>query len=101
MVQMAYDVWGMDLVILIECENWQRNPFARGDGWDAIWLCQMNTNYYKLPQAYYDDRWYQIQYCNEKRLAGTPFYWPSRILKSWNRCYAEVSKRFTFTNEKW
>lgn len=97
-VQRAYDVWGMDLVVLIECENWQRNPFAKWDSEQAYWLCQINKLYNQIPKEYTQDRWYQITYCNEKRLWWTPFYWPDRILKSWKKCSAEVGKRFLITN---
>lgn len=97
---MAYDVWGMDEVIQIECENWNRDPFAKWDNWKANWLCQVNSDYYNIPKEYYEDRWFQIRYCNELRLWGTPFYWPSRVLKSWKKCYQEVQKRFTITPVK-
>lgn len=97
MVQKAFEVGGFDLVILIECENWQWNPFAIWDSWHAHWLCQINDNYHKhIPQQYFDDWWYQIEYCNEKRLWWTRFYWPDRLVK-WMKCKEYVKQRFTFT----
>jgi len=102
MVQMAYDIWGMDEVIQIECENGNRDPFAKWDNGNAKWLCQMNVLYNKIPAEYYNDWWFQIRYCNEKRLWGTPFYWPSRKNKKTGiACYQEVQSRFTITPAKW
>ena len=95
MVQKAFEVGGFDLVILIECENWKRDPFAVWDSWHAFWLCQMNDRYHKIPQAYFDDWWYQIELCNEKLIGWTKFYWPKRWVK-WERCYNYVRDRFTF-----
>lgn len=84
----------MDLVTLIECENWQRKINAKWDSGKAIWLCQMNTLYHKLPEMYYTDWRFQIEYCAEKMKGGTPFYWPSRIIK-WVKCSTYVRDRFT------
>ena len=95
MVQKAFDVGGLELVILIECENWQWNPFAIWDSWHAYWLCQINDRYHKIPQEYWDDRWKQIEICNEKLKGWTKFYWPSRPVK-WMKCKDYVVRRFTF-----
>ena len=94
MVQKAFEVGGLDLVILIECENGKRDPFAVWDSWHAYWLCQMNNNYHNIPQKYFDDWGYQIEYCNEKMKWGTKFYWPKRRVK-WQRCNEYVKQRFT------
>ena len=96
MVQKAFEVGGFDLVILIECENWQWNPFAVWDSWHAYWLCQINDRYHKIPQEYWDDWWKQIEICNEKMKWWTKFYWPSRPVK-WMKCKDYVVGRFTFT----
>lgn len=92
-MQYAYDLWGMDLVLTMECENWRRDTQARGDSKKAIWLCQMNTNYHKLPDMYYRDWRFQIEYCAMKRKWGTPFYWPDRIIKG-QKCSTYVLDRF-------
>ena len=92
-VKKAYQIWWMDLVIQVECENWSWNPFAVWDHWHAFWLCQMNNNYHTIPQEYSNDRWYQLEYCNQKRLWGTKFYGPSRIIK-WQKCSSYVLSRF-------
>ena len=95
MVKYAYDIWWMDLVILIECENGSRNPFAVWDKWHAYWLCQINDLYNKIPKEYFKDWKYQIDFCLQKRTQGTAFYWPTRkIKKTGNKCYVEVQKRF-------
>jgi len=80
-VQYAYDVGWIDLVLLIECENGRRDTFAKWDSGKAIGLCQMNTIYHKLPDMYYQDWMFQVEYCTEKMNWGTKFYWPNRIIK--------------------
>lgn len=96
-VQRAYEVWWMDLVYLFECENWRRDPFARWDSWKAVWFCQMNSLYHNIPKSYYQDRWFQIDYCNQKRLWWTAFYWPTRKI-NWKACYLAVQNRFLITD---
>jgi len=93
-VQYAYDVGWIDLVLLMECENGRRDTFAKWDSGKAIWLCQMNTIYHKLPDMYYKDWRFQVEYCAEKMKSWTPFYWPSRIIKG-QRCSSYVRDRFT------
>ena len=92
-VQYAYKLWGMDFVKLIECENGNRNINAIWDSWKAFWLCQMNTNYHKLPAEYKTSWVVQIEYCYKKRKSWTKFYWPSRIVKG-KKCSSYVSNRF-------
>lgn len=92
-VQYAYKLWGMDFVTMLECENGNWNIKAIWDGWHAFWLCQMNTNYHKLPEWYKDTWQIQIEYCYQKRSTWTRFYWPTRIIK-WQRCSNYVLDRF-------
>lgn len=92
-VQYAYKLGGMDFVTMIECENGNRNLKAVGDGWHAFGLCQMNTNYHKLPQWYKDTWQIQIEYCYQKWSTWTKFYWPSRKIK-WQKCSSYVLDRF-------
>ena len=96
-VQYAYKLWGFDFVKMIECENWNWNVHARGDSWDAYWLCQMNKRFHKdIPQAYYDWVWQvQIEYCYQKWSKWTVYYWPNRIIKG-VKCSKYVENRFTF-----
>lgn len=95
MVQKAFEVGWIPLVQLIECENWQWNPFAVGDSWHAFGLCQINDHYHKIPQEYREDWWYQIELCNEKLKGWTKFYWPKRIINGQN-CKDYIMDRFTF-----
>lgn len=93
MVQYAYDLWGLDFVKLIECENWNWNIKAVWDSGKAFGLCQINTNYHKLPEWFKEDRKIQVEYCYEKYKWWTKFYWPSRIVKG-QRCSKYVENRF-------
>lgn len=90
----------MDFVILIECESAFR-PTVVWDSGKAYWLCQMNSLYHNIPIEYQKDWWYQINYCYDKWKNGTTFYWPSRILSSWKKCYQAVQSRFSITPLKW
>lgn len=92
-VQYAYDVGWIDLVLLMECENWNRNTTTKWDSGKAIGLCQMNTLYHKLPDMYYQDWMFQVEYCAEKMNWGTKFYWPNRIIKG-QKCSSYVLDRF-------
>jgi len=96
MVQKAFELGWIDLVVLIECENGKRDPFAVGDSWHAFWLCQINDHYHKIPQEFWEDRWKQIEICNEKLKGWTKFYWLTRLVKG-QYCKDYVLDRFTFT----
>lgn len=97
MVQRAYELWGLDFVVMIECENGAWNPIARWDSWKAVGLCQMNTRWHKLPQEYYDSWEYQLEYCYRKWSTHTVFYWPDRKIK-WVKCKDYVKNRFIIKN---
>jgi len=96
-VNYAYKLWGMDLVLLMECENGTWNIDTRWDNGNAYWLCQMNKIYNYIPEWYYDTRQIQVEYCAEKMRNWTPFYGPSRKIK-WVKCYQYVKDRFYITN---
>ena len=93
-VQYAYDYTSgdMNFIYLMECESGMK-PTNKWDNGKAYGLCQMNRNYHKIPQEYYDDRWYQVRYCYDKYKGWTKFYWPSRMIK-WVRCSEYVKDRF-------
>jgi len=95
-VQYAYDIWWMDLVKLIECENWNWSPRAVWDNWKAYGLCQINTNYHKLDEWFFDDWKVQVEQCKRLREWWTKFYWPDRIIKG-VKCSKYIESRFTFT----
>ena len=94
MVQYAYKLWWMDLVLLMECENGNWDIKARGDSGRAYGLCQMNTNYHKLPAEYFTTWQVQVELCYQKWKSWTKFYWPSRYIKG-KRCSEYVKSRFT------
>lgn len=98
MVQRAYDLWWLDFVLMIECENWGWNPKAKWDSWRSYGLCQMNTRWHKLSQEYYNSWEYQIEYCYQKRKGWTRYYWPDRIIK-WMKCKDYVKDRFIFIHK--
>ena len=93
-VQYAYDYtsWDMNFIYLLECESGMK-PTNVWDSGKAYGLCQMNSNYHKIPQAYYDDWGYQVEYCYSKYKTGTKFYGPSRKIKG-QRCSDYVKDRF-------
>ena len=96
MVAEAYDLWGLEFVSLIECENGSRDPTARGDWGKAYGLCQLNTRRHKEPLAPERKDWRnQLSVCYSKRKWGTKFYWPQRLI--WGkRCSEVAKKRFYF-----
>lgn len=96
MVAEAYDLWGLDFVSLIECENGLRNPKAVWDGGMSFWLCQLNIRRHWEPlEEERNDRTYQLSVCYQKRKWGTKFYWPQRLI--WGkRCWEIAKKRFYF-----
>ena len=96
MVAEAYDLWGVDFVSLIECENGLWNPKAVWDGGMSFWLCQLNIRRHWEPlEEERNDRTYQISVCYRKWKWGTKFYWPQRLI--WGKSCSEVAKkRFYF-----
>lgn len=98
-VQYAYKLWGIDFVTMMECENGNWNIKAVWDGGHAFWLCQMNTNYHKLPEWYKDTWQVQVEYCYQKWSTGTKFYWPTRIIKK-QKCKDYVLDRFIINDAK-
>lgn len=96
MVAEAYDLWGLEFVSLIECENGLRNPKAVWDGGLSFWLCQLNIRRHGEPlEEERNDRTYQISICYQKRKAGTKFYGPQRKIRG-KRCWEIAKKRFYF-----
>lgn len=95
-VQEAYDLWGLEFVSLIECENGQWLTGAVGDYGKSHWLCMLNTRWHKEPLSpSWNDRHFQLSVCFEKRKWGTKFYWPQRLI--WGKkCWEVVKKRFYF-----
>lgn len=92
MVQRAYELGGLDFVLMLECES-GFNPYAKWDSGRSHGLCQMNTRRHELPQEYFDSWEYQIEYCYTKRKWWTKFYGPNRKIK-WVKCSTAVRDRF-------
>ena len=96
MVAEAYHLWGIDFLILLECENGSRDPTARGDWGKAYGLCQLNTRRHKEPSAPERKDWRsQISICYSKRKWGTKFYGPQRNIVG-KSCSEVAKKRFIF-----
>lgn len=106
MVQRAYEIWGIDLVTLIECENWSWIPTKQSEvvkNWirePSFWLCQISRKYH--PEIVNDTRFWndwewQINKCEELRKWGTKFYAPQRKI-NWVECRKYVLDRFVI---KW
>lgn len=95
-VQEAYDLWGIDFVSLIECENGNRDPKATWDYGKSHWLCMLNTRWHKEPLSPSWNDWRnQISVCFEKWKSWTKFYWPQRLI--WGKkCWEAVKNRFYF-----
>lgn len=96
MVAEAYDLWGLDFVSLIECENGLWNPKAVWDGGLSFGLCQLNIRRHGEPlEEERNDRTYQLSICYQKRKWGTKFYGPQRKIRG--KSCSEVAKtRFYF-----
>ena len=94
-VQYAYQLWGMNLITMMECENGNRDIKIRGDGGYSVGICQIHTRYHRLPAEYYTSRQTQVELCNQKRKNWTKFYWPSRIVQG-QKCSDFAKKRFYF-----
>ena len=92
----AYNLWGLDFISMIECENGSRDPTARGDWGKAYGLCQLNIRRHWEPlEEERNDRTYQLSICYSKRKWGTKFYWPQRKIRG-KRCSEVAKKRFYF-----
>ena len=80
-VQYAYEIWGMDLVTTIECENWLRDMYRQSEvvkNWkreESYWFCQIHRPDHKEivdnPLFRSDYKWQleQVKYiidCNKK-----------------------------------
>lgn len=103
-VQYAYEIWWMDLVTLIECENWSRNPTKQSEvvkNWQrerSFWFCQTSQIYHpeivNTAEFWNDWKW-QMNKCKELMIWGTKFYGRQRIIKG-QRCSNYVKSRFIF-----
>jgi len=107
-VQYAYDIWGMDLVLLIECENGNWNMYQQSTvvrNWrreDSWWFCQIHRPDHKEivnNDLFWSDWKRQLDRCKELMDKKTPFFWRDRKVK-WMRCSDYVKSRFTLEQAK-
>jgi len=94
-VDYAYDIWGIDFVKLIECENGRRDPDRISKTHDH-WLCQLNYKYNKkfINSSEFSDPYKQLDYCYEKYKINPDLrYWPDRWI-DWKKCTDYVNDRF-------
>lgn len=96
-VQYAYQIWGMDLVTLIDCENWLREPYRKAEWKEDSWgFCMINRRWHKDivdNQLFRNDWKWQIDQCYKLMIGWTKFYGRQRIIK-WQRCSDYVLYRF-------
>ena len=95
-VNYAYDIWGIDFVKLIECENgaWDPNKVSRTHD---HWLCQLNYKYNKkfINSSDFSDPYKQLDYCYEKYKSNPKLrYWPDRKIHG-EKCIDYVDDRFS------
>lgn len=91
----AYDIWGIDFVKLIECENGRWDPNRVSETNDH-WLCQLNYKYNKnfINSPDFADPYKQLDYCYEKYKINPKLrYWPNRKIHG-KKCSDYVSDRF-------
>ena len=96
-VSYAYELGGLDFVLVFECENWTYDMNRLGDHGHAHGLCQINDHFHKnIPAEYFTDWKFAVEYCYQKWKSGTPFYGPTtrRTSTKWMMCKDYVLNRF-------
>ena len=91
----AYDIWWMDFVKLIECENGRWDPKRVSKTHDHG-LCQLHYKYNKkfIDSPDFKDPYKQLDYCYEKYKTNPKLrYWPNRKIKG-KKCSDYVDDRF-------
>jgi hypothetical protein len=92
----------MDLVTILECENWLRDMYRQSSvvkNWKrekSFWFCQISQVYHLEivnTDTFRNDRKWQIDKCNELMKNWTPFYWRNRKIKG-VKCSNYVKDRF-------
>ena len=94
-VNYAYDIWGIDFVKMIECENGRWDPKRVSKTHDH-WLCQLHYSYNKkfINSPEFKDPYKQLDYCYEKYKTNPELrYWPDRKIHG-EKCSDYVSDRF-------
>lgn len=95
-VNYAYKLWGMDFVLMLECENGSYRLDATSDRWRSRWLCMVNNRWHKDTPSEYTTSWVvAVEYCYQKWKGWTKFYGPQRKIKG-QTCSNYVRNRFRF-----
>jgi hypothetical protein len=97
-VSYAYDIWGIDFVKLIECENGRWDPKRVSKTHDHG-LCQLHYSYNKkfIDSKDFNDPYKQLDYCYEKYKINPDLrYWPDRKIDG-KKCSDYVDDRFEIT----
>ncbi len=94
-VQYSYELWWIDFVTMIECENWTWDKNRVSKTHDH-WICQLNYRYNKdfINSEWFKDVYTQLEYCYEKRKINPKlWYWPNRKING-QICKEYVLDRF-------
>jgi hypothetical protein len=97
-VNYAYEIWGIDFVKMIECENGRWDPNRVSKTHDH-WLCQLHYSYNKkfINSPEFKDPYKQLDYCYEKYKTNPDLrYWPDRKIDG-KKCADYVDDRFEIT----
>ena len=97
-VNYAYEIWGIDFVKMIECENGRWDPNRVSETHDH-WLCQLHYSYNKkfINSPEFKDPYKQLDYCYEKYKTNPDLrYWPDRKIHG-EKCSDYVDDRFDIT----
>ena len=97
-VNYAYEIWGIDFVKMIECENGRWDPNRVSETHDH-WLCQLHYSYNKkfINSPEFKDPYKQLDYCYEKYKTNPNLrYWPDRKING-KKCADYVDDRFEIT----
>ena len=101
-VQYAYEIWWLDLVKLIECENGTWDMYRQSSvvkNWKrekSFWFCQISQTYHPEivnTKEFWEDRKWQLNKCKELMVWWTKFYWRDRKIKG-VKCSNYVENRF-------
>ena len=97
-VNYAYEIWGIDFVKMIECENGRWDPKRVSKTHDH-WLCQLHYSYNEkfINSPEFKDPYKQLDYCYEKYKVNPDLrYWPDRKIDG-KKCADYVDDRFEIT----
>lgn len=105
-VQYAYEIWGIDLVTLIDCENGTWDMYRQSSvvkNWKrerSFWFCQISQVYH--PEIVNTDEFWnnwkwQLDRCRELMNWWTAFYGRDRKIKG-VKCSKYVLDRFIITD---